>query len=82
MASVINSTDLLNRFDSLGWTTSRNDLLSAVEASGIPSTVIVAYLDALIAASPGPLNDQTITGVTTAQGTAITPFLKGRGLVA
>lgn len=82
MTAVFNSTDLLNRFKTLGWTSSQQDLLQAVENSGVAATVIVSYLDALTAASPGPLNDQTIAGVTPAQGTSITNFLKNRGLLA
>lgn len=81
MATTFNSTDLINRFATLGWKNSQQDLLTAVATAGLPTSVIVAYLDALIAASPGGLNDQTITGVTGAQGTAITNFLHGRGLV-
>lgn len=81
VSTVFNSTDILTRFNTLGWKTSQGDLLGAVATSGLPTSVIVAYLDALIAASPGGLNDQSVTGVTPAQGTAITNFLRLKGLI-
>lgn len=80
MATVVNSGELLKKFTTLGWTSSANDLLAAALSSGIPAAVVGSYLDALVA-SPGALNDQTISGVTAAQGTAITTFLKNRNLV-
>lgn len=80
MATVVNSGELLKKFTTLGWMSSANDLLASALASGIPASVVGAYLDALINA-PGGLNDQTVPGVTAAQGTTITGFLKSRGLV-
>lgn len=80
MSGVVNSSAFLTRFATLGWTTSTADLLQAIGSSGIPAVVIAAYLDALIA-TPTGLNDQTIAGVTAVQGSAITNFLKSKGLV-
>lgn len=80
MSTVVNSGDLLGLFGQLGWNTSENELLQAVFTANIPANVVVLYLQALINA-PGGMNDQTIAGVTPAQGSAITSFLKGKGLV-
>lgn len=80
MATVVNSGALLGLFDKLGWTASQQDLLQAALTSGVPVAAIDAYLTALVA-TPNGMNDQTITGCTGAQATAITTFLKGRGLV-
>lgn len=80
MSTVVNAAEFLHRFATLSWQ-NPNDLLVAVEGAGIPAAVVIAYLDALIA-TPASLNDQTITGVTAAQGTAITSFLKSKQLVA
>lgn len=80
MSTVVNSGALLDQFGKLGWTTGINDLLAAAFSAGIPASVVSLYLAALIT-SPASLNDQTISGVTGVQGTAITAFLKNRGLV-
>lgn len=80
MSTVVNSQAFSDVFTKLGWVNNQSDLLSAALSAGLPAEVILAYLDAL-AASPTGLNDQTITGVTAAQGTAITTFLKARALV-
>ena len=80
MSTVVNSADILGIFDQLGWKQNQQDLLQAVFNATIPAAVIVAYLNALIQ-TPGGMNDQAITGVTPAQGSAITTFLKTHGLV-
>lgn len=80
MSTVVTSTELATLFQQLGWTASQNDLVQAALTAGIPAHVIVLYLQAL-AASPGGMDDQSIAGVTPAQGTQITTFLKSKGLV-
>lgn len=80
MSTVINSGAFLDLFDTLGWETSKNDLLVAALGAGLPAGVIYKYLAAL-AAAPAGLDDAAIQGVTAQQGAAITAFLKARGLV-
>lgn len=80
MSTVVNSKAFLDAFTVLGWPNG-NDLLSRIANQPLPATVIYSYLSALIA-SPNSINDATISGVTPAQGAAITSFLKNAGLVA
>lgn len=80
MSVVVNGGALLDQFEKLGWTTSEKDLLAAAFAAAVPAGVVSLYLAALIN-NPTALNDATINGVTAQQGTAITTFLKNKGLV-
>jgi hypothetical protein len=75
----VNANEFLKRFNSLGWQNG-NDLAQQIANAGLPAPVVLAYLDALIV-SPAGLNDQTIAGVSPAQGSAITNFLKNKTLV-
>lgn len=79
MSTVVNDKVFLDAFATLGWG-NPNDLLAKIASAGLPAAVILAYLNALIA-TPSGLNDQNIAGVSAAQGTAITNFLKTAGLV-
>jgi hypothetical protein len=81
MSTVVNSNVILNQFKALGWTNGVNELLDAVLGAGKPASVFSLYLAALITTPTGLLDDQAISGVTPAQGTAITSFLRAKGLV-
>jgi hypothetical protein len=80
MATIVSITEVLKRFQQLGWSSlSSSEVADFLRVNSVPSTSLISYLDALIA-TPSGLNDQTIAGCPAADATKITGALKAKGV--
>jgi hypothetical protein len=62
VTQVVSRSAFAERFNTLGWTVNMAELFEALSNSNVLGSAALAYLDALIAAGEGSMDDQDISG--------------------